>query len=86
MRAFYFYYIFIIYTMCVIVKQNKINQIIREELSKSDVNSLIQSKISSEFSSRDFEKRVKEITANAISELFKALWQRDNFWKSSVSR
>ena len=68
------------------IKQDRINQIIKEELSKSDVNSLIQSKINSEFSSRDFEKKVKEITASAISELFKALWQRDNFWKSSVSR
>ena len=68
------------------IKQDRINQIIKEELSKSDVNSLIQSKINSEFSSRYFEKKVKEITASAISELFKAFWQRDNFWKSSVSR
>lgn len=68
------------------INERKLNQIIKEELSKSDVNSLIKSKLDSEFSSRDFEKRVKEITAGALSELFKALWQRDNFWKSSVSR
>ena len=68
------------------VGKKRINQIIKEELTKSEVNSMIKSKFDSEFSSRDFEKRVKEITAGAISELFKALWQRDNFWKTSVTR
>lgn len=78
--------IFIVYIINVMITENRINQIIKEELSKTDVNSLIKSKIDSEFSSKEFEKRVKEITAKSISELFKALWQRDNFWKSSVTR
>lgn len=60
--------------------------IIREELTKGDVNSMIDSKISSKMSSRDFKKAVKELSAEVVSELFKILWQRDNFWKSTVSR
>lgn len=70
----------------IMVTQKRINEIIKEELSKTDVNSMIQKKLDSEYSSKDFEKKVKEITASAISELFKVLWQRDNFWKSSVGR
>jgi hypothetical protein len=64
----------------------KICQIINEELSKSEVTSLIKSKIDSNLSSKEFEKKVKEITSSVISELFKILWQRNNFWKDGVKR
>ena len=66
--------------------KNKLQQIIMEELSKSDVNSMISSKINSTLSSREFKQKVKELSSQVVSELFKILWQRDNFWKSTVSR
>ena len=53
---------------------------------KSEITSLINSKIDSNMSSKDFEKKVKEITSAVISELFKILWQRNTFWKDSVKR
>ena len=69
------------------MKSNKdIYRLINEELSKSEVASLIQSKIDSNMSSKDFEKKVKEITSSVISELFKILWQRDSFWKGNIKR
>lgn len=30
------------------------------------------------------EKRIKEIVADSISELFKQLYQKNNFWKSTI--
>lgn len=69
-----------------IANKNKLYQIINEEMSKSEISSLISSKIDSNLSSKDFEKRVKEITASVMSELFKLLWQRESFWKNSVKR
>jgi hypothetical protein len=66
--------------------KNKLQQIIMEELSKSYVNSMISSKINSTLSSREFKQKVKELSSQVVSELFKILWQRDNFWKSTVSR
>lgn len=67
------------------MKSNKdIYRLINEELSKSEVSSLIQSKIDSNMSSKDFEKKVKEISASVLDELFKVLWQRNSFWKNSV--
>lgn len=63
-----------------------LKQIISEELSKSDVNSMISSKINSTLSSREFKQKVKELSSDVINELFKLLWQRNNIWKSSVSR
>ena len=55
-------------------------------MSKSEITSLIASKIDSNMSSKDFEKKVKEITSSVINELFKLLWQRNSFWKDSIKR
>lgn len=66
--------------------EKKLQQIIMEELNKSDVNSMINSKISSTLSSREFKQKVKELSAEVVNELFKILWQRNSIWKSTVSR
>lgn len=67
-------------------KNDYLYKIINEELSKNEVSSLIASKIDSNLSSKDFEKRVKEIATEVVSELFKILWQRDSLWKNSIKR
>ncbi len=69
-----------------VLSEEKINKIINEELSKQEIISLINNKIDSNMSSKDFEKKVKEITSNVVSELFKILWQKESFWKNSVKR
>ena len=66
--------------------EKKLQQIISEELTKSEVNSMISSKLNSTLSSREFKQKVKELSADVVNELFKLLWQRNNFWKSGVSR
>lgn len=67
------------------MKSNKdIYNLINEELTKNEVSSMITSKINSNMSSKDFEKKVKEISASVMEELFKILWQRNSFWKNSV--
>ena len=64
----------------------KICQLINEEMNKSEITSLIKSKIDSNMSSKEFEKKVKEITSSVINELFKILWQRNSFWKDNVKK
>ena len=66
--------------------QEKLFQLITEELTKSEVNSMITNKIDSNLSSRDFKKKVKEIAVEVVDELFKILYQRNNIWKSSLKR
>ena len=66
--------------------EKRLQKIISEELSKSDVNSMINSKIDSALSSRDFKQKVKELSADVVNELFKILWQKNNFWKSTAVR
>lgn len=63
----------------------RLKQIINEELTKTEVNSMIQSKLQSHLKSNDFKKKVKELSAAVIADVFKVLWQRNNFWKSTVS-
>ena len=64
----------------------RLRRIVNEELTKSEVNSMIQSKIDSKLSSTDFDKKDKEITSSVINELFKTLWQHNSFWKNNVKR
>ena len=68
-----------------ILTEAKLNRIILEELNKSEITSLINSKLDIKLTSREFKKQVKELAADVVSELFKVLWQRNSFWKSSVS-
>ena len=66
------------------MRQDKLNRIIKEEITKVEVNSIVSNKIDSELRSNDFKKKVKEITAAVISDVFKVLWQRNNVWKGNV--
>ena len=61
-----------------------LRSIIEEELTKSEISSLITNKIDDNLSSAAFKKKVKELASDVVSELFKILWQRNSFWKSSV--
>jgi hypothetical protein len=55
------------------LKEEKLVRLIKEELDKSDVIDIVKK-------DKDFEKRIKEICYDVISNLFKLLWQRKNFY------
>jgi hypothetical protein len=55
--------------------ENKIISIITEELKKSDVMDIIKN-------DNEFEKRVKKITADVVTDRFRVLWQHSNIFKS----
>ena len=54
-----------------------LESIIAEELNKSDVLDIAKK-------DKDFEKRIKEIISDVISELFRVLWQHGSLYKSLV--
>ena len=68
------------------ISENRINQIISEEISKSEVNSIVANKISSSYDTKEFERKVKEIVADAIEDLYKTLFNRSSSWKGGVVR
>lgn len=53
--------------------KKSLSNMLTEELDKDDVVDMFKK-------NRDFEKRVKEISAGVVSELFRILWQRRAFY------
>lgn len=58
-----------------LLNENKIISMITEELTKNDVMDIIKN-------DKDFEKRVKKITSEVVTELFRVLWQHNNIFKA----
>ena len=52
-----------------------------EDITRSDITSAIDSKISSS----DFKKKVKEICAEVLADMYKSMWQKKSFWKGDVT-
>lgn len=67
------------------IDRKLIQELINEEITKNEVNTIVNNKVTSTLNSSDFEKKVKSITAKVMSELFKVLWQKRSFWENSVS-
>lgn len=57
---------------------------INEELSYSEVRSMIDSKMDDYIKEKNFEKRVREITSDAMEKFFRMMYNKRNFWKSEV--
>lgn len=66
--------------------KKRIYKIINEELTKSQVENMINRELDSKLSSKEFKKAVKELSGEVVNEIFKLLWQRNNFWMSSATR
>jgi hypothetical protein len=68
------------------VSDKRISQIINEEISKTEVESIVSNRLSSAYNSKDFKKAVKEVTAEVIEDLFRTLWNRSSAWKGGITR
>ena len=68
------------------ISENRIREIINEEISKTEVESIVSNRLSSAYNSRDFKRAVKEVTAEVIEDLFRTLWNRSSTWKGGVTR
>lgn len=68
------------------ISDTRIRDIINEEISKAEVESIVSNRLSSAYDSKDFKKAVKEISAEVIEDLFRTLWNRSSTWKGGVTR
>ena len=55
--------------------EKRLISIIAEEMKKSDVMDIIKN-------DKDFEKRVKKITADVVTDLFRVLWQHNSIFRA----
>ena len=63
------------------ISDKRIRKIILEELSKSDVESIVSRKIDDSYDSREFKKAVKKLSAEVIEDLYRTLWNRSSMWR-----
>jgi hypothetical protein len=66
------------------ISDKRIRKIILEELSKSDVESIVSRKIDDSYDSREFKKAVKKLSAEVIEDLYRTLWNRSSMWRGGV--
>lgn len=68
------------------LNEERLHQIISEELTKTEVSRMVSDKISSEFGSSNFESKVREIVADVIENLYRTLWNRSSVWKGQIKK
>lgn len=68
------------------IDEEKIRSLVNEELTKAEVNSLINNKVDSILQSNEFKRKVKTITADVLEDLYRTMYQKKAFWQSSVKQ
>lgn len=64
--------------------ENRLKQIINEELNTTEVRSMINSKLEDYLRERAFKKAVREIVVDVIEEYFREMWRKSGFWKNPL--
>ena len=57
---------------------------INEEITSSEVRNIVNSKIEDLLKDKEFEKRVKELTTDAMERFFRTMYNKRNFLKSEL--
>ena len=57
------------------IEDDTIVEMITEEIQKSDIWKTLKN-------DRDFEKRVRELAADVVTDLFRVLWQHNSIFKN----
>lgn len=68
------------------IDEEKIRILVKEELTKAEVNSLINNKVDSILQSNEFKRKVKAITADVLEDLYRTMYQKKAFWQLSVKQ
>ena len=63
------------------IDEEKIRILVKEELTKAEVNSLINNKVDSILQSHEFKRKVKAITADVLEDLYRTMYQKKAVWQ-----
>ena len=68
--------------------EEQIRRLVTEEfVEKSELDKKVKSEISNAIKhDKDLETRVKNIAADVVKNLFRALWQKNNLYDSDIRR
>ena len=68
------------------INENRIDQIISEEISKTDVERTVANKLASSYDSREFKRAVRDVVADALEDLYRTLYNRSSSWRGGVAK
>jgi hypothetical protein len=68
------------------IDENEIKEILKEELTKGEVRSIVSSEIEDFVKSDKLKKMIHNITADVLEDFLDSLWRRKTFWKGSIKR
>lgn len=60
------------------------NERLIEEITKSEVRAIINSRIEDYIKEKEFEKRIREITSDVLEKYFRMMWNKRGFWKNEL--
>lgn len=60
------------------------NERLIEEITKSEVRAIINSRIDDYIKEKEFEKRIREITSDVLEKYFRMMWNKRGFWKNEL--
>lgn len=55
-----------------------------EVITRAEIRSMIDSKVSDYLKEKEFEKRVREITTDAMEKFFRMMYNKRGFWKGEL--
>ena len=59
-------------------------QQMNEEITRAEIRSMIDSKVNDYLKEKEFEKRVREITTDAMEKFFRMMYNKRGFWKGEL--
>ena len=65
-------------------EERYVRNLIREELSKSEVRSMITTALDNFLKERELRKRIRELSAEILEDFFRQMWLRKGFWQSGI--
>lgn len=57
---------------------------IDEELTKAEIRSIVNSEMTDLLKEKDFERRVRELTTDAMEKFFRMMYNKRGFWKGEL--
>lgn len=57
---------------------------INEEITKAEIRSMIDGKLDDFLKDRELRRKIRELSADVLDDLFRELWQKKGFWKTGL--
>lgn len=68
------------------LNEEDLKRMVQEELSRSDVRSMINDRIAEYLKEREFEEKIKSIISDTFENYFKYMYTKRGMWKNELKK